>query len=54
MKPNDIICRRVPIGFLNVQVAEELLPYVVDEIAKEHKWTAAQKKEELKQALENL
>ena len=43
-KPNDIICRRVPIGFLNKQVAKDILPEVVDLMAKEKKWSNAQKK----------
>lgn len=39
-KPNDIICRRVPIGFLNKAAAEEILDEVVEILAKEQKWSA--------------
>jgi glycerol-3-phosphate dehydrogenase len=40
-KPNDIICRRVPIGFLNMQVSKNLLTEVVEIMAKEKKWSNA-------------
>lgn len=40
-KPNDIICRRVPIAFLNTKVASELLPSVVEILGKEKKWSSA-------------
>ena len=40
-KPNDVICRRVPIGFLNKKLAQDLLPEVVEIMAKEKKWSAA-------------
>ena len=33
VKPNDVICRRVPIAFLNKKVAEDLLPEVVEIMA---------------------
>lgn len=49
-KPNDIICRRVPIAFLNKKLADDLLPEVVEIMAKEKKWNAAQKKAELEEA----
>jgi glycerol-3-phosphate dehydrogenase len=49
-KPNDIICRRVPIGFLNQNLADELLPEVVNIMGKEKKWSNAQKKTELEEA----
>jgi glycerol-3-phosphate dehydrogenase len=38
-KPNDILCRRVPIAFLNRQAAEDVLPEVVAILGKEHKWS---------------
>lgn len=40
-KPNDILCRRVPIAFLNSKIAKELIPLVVDIMAKEKKWGSA-------------
>jgi len=43
-KPNDVLCRRVPIGFLNKELALKLLPEVVEMMAKERKWSNAQKK----------
>jgi len=53
-KPNDILCRRMPIAVLNKEVALGLLPEVVDIMAKEKKWSNAQKKKELEEAIENL
>ena len=43
VKPNDVICRRVPIAFLNKKVAEDLLPEVVEIMAQEKKWSSSQK-----------
>lgn len=33
VKPNDVICRRVPIAFLDKKIAEDLLPEVVEIMA---------------------
>ena len=41
VKPNDVICRRVPIAFLDKKIAEDLLPEVVEIMAKERKWSSA-------------
>jgi len=40
-KPNDIICRRTPIAFLNSSAAEDILPEVVEIMAKERKWSSS-------------
>ena len=40
-KPNDVLCRRVPIAFLNKQIALDVLPELVDFMAKEKKWSNA-------------
>lgn len=40
-KPNDILCRRMPIAILNKKVAEELLPEIVEIMAKEKKWSSS-------------
>lgn len=53
-KPNDIICRRVPIAFLNKKLAQDILPEVVEILGKEKKWSTAQKKLELEEAFKNL
>lgn len=53
-KPNDIICRRVPISFVNKELATKVLTEVVDIMAKEKKWSNAQKKAEYEEALKNL
>jgi glycerol-3-phosphate dehydrogenase len=53
-KPNDILCRRVPIAFLNKQVSQDLLGEVVEILGREHNWSSSKKAEELKEANENL
>ena len=50
-KPNDVLCRRVPIAFLNKELAVKLLPEVVDMLAKEKRWSSSQKKLELEEAI---
>ncbi|XP_033127941.1 glycerol-3-phosphate dehydrogenase, mitochondrial-like [Anneissia japonica] len=46
----DVIGRRLRLGFLNVQAAEEALPRIVDIMAEELKWNKSKKEEELKKA----
>ena len=41
VKPNDVICRRVPIAFLNSKAADEILVQVVDIMAIERKWSSS-------------
>ena len=50
-KTNDVLCRRVPIAFLNKELAVKLLPEVVDMLAKEKRWSSSQKKLELEEAI---
>ena len=40
----DIIARRTRLAFLNVHVAEEILPTIVDIMARELGWSAERKK----------
>lgn len=55
VKPNDIVCRRVPISFVDVEATREIvLPRVVEIMAKELKWSKEKKDKELKEALEGL
>jgi len=49
-KPNDVLCRRVPLAFLDKQAALTVLPEVVDMLARERRWSNAQKKTELEEA----
>ena len=49
-KPNDIICRRVPIAFLSEAAAKTILPEVIEIMSKERKWSSAKKAEEMKEA----
>jgi glycerol-3-phosphate dehydrogenase len=53
-KPNDIVCRRVPLGVLSREAAAQVLPQIVEILAKEKRWSSAQKKLELEEALKNL
>lgn len=53
-KPNDVLCRRIPIGILNKQAALQVLPEVVEIMAKEKKWSGARKKQELEEAIANM
>lgn len=54
IKPNDVVCRRIPLSFLDIKVAEEILPEVVEIMAKELGWSSQQKSDELKAAKDNL
>ena len=40
-KPNDVICRRVPIAFLDKKAAEALLPEVVELLRREKGWSSS-------------
>ena len=53
-KPNDVLCRRVPLGILNKEAAVQMLPEVVEIMAKERKWSNAQKKQELEEAIKMM
>ena len=53
-KPNDVICRRVPLAFLDRAAAEALLPEVVEMMRKEKGWSSAQAAKELQDAKEQL
>lgn len=53
-KPNDVLCRRVPIGILNRDLAKKVLPEVVEIMGKQKKWSNSQKKAELEEAIKNL
>jgi len=51
-KPNDIICRRVPISFIYTDAARDIvLPRVVEIMAKELKWSEERKQAELAEAI---
>ena len=50
-----MVCRRVPISFLDSKTAAEtVLPKVIEIFAKEKGWDKAKKDAELKSALEGL
>lgn len=54
-KPNDVVCRRVPVSFIDTKTtAEVILPKVVDIFAKEFGWDKARKDQELKEAIAGL
>lgn len=54
VKPNDIICRRIPLAFLNEKVALDLLPIVVEQMASHFNWSSERSMAELNDAIENL
>jgi len=51
VKPNDVICRRIPIAFLNKDISKQVLPRVVELMGKENKWNEAKKKAMMEEAL---
>jgi glycerol-3-phosphate dehydrogenase len=54
-RPNDIVCRRIPISFLDsAQTKDQVLPKVVDIMAKELKWSSDRKAKELLEAQKDL
>lgn len=42
MKPSDILFRRIPIAFLNKELAIQALDLVIGMISKEHNWSKDQ------------
>ena len=55
VKPNDIVCRRVPISFIDIEATRStVLPRVVEIMAKELKWSKERTEKEMKEALEGL
>lgn len=55
VKPTDVICRRLPVSFLEQKTTEEVvLPRVIDIMAKELKWSQERKDLETKEALQGL
>ena len=49
-KPTDILCRRLGVAYLNEALTLELLPKVVDIMAKEKGWSKDRAGKELKEA----
>ena len=55
VKPNDVVCRRVPISFIDTEAAKNtILPRVVEIMGEELGWTAERRKQELQEATEGL
>nr|CDS27206.1 glycerol 3 phosphate dehydrogenase [Hymenolepis microstoma] len=50
----DFLARRSRVAFLNVQVAEEILPRVIDLMAVEYNWSSQRKKKEFDDAMHFL
>lgn len=54
-KPNDVVCRRVPVSFIDTKTTDEvILPKVVDIFKKEFKWSAERAAQELAEARKGL
>ena len=54
IKPNDIICRRIPLAFLNSQAATDLLPSVVEQMAAHFNWSEEESEAQLSNAIANI
>ncbi|XP_023162460.2 glycerol-3-phosphate dehydrogenase, mitochondrial [Drosophila hydei] len=50
----DMVARRLRVAFLNVQAAEDILPRVAAEMARELKWSRSRKLREIKEARQFL
>ena len=53
-KVNDIICRRIPIAFVNKQAAQQTIKQVAEIMKKEKNWSSSQTQAEIKSAEENI
>lgn len=54
-KPNDVVCRRVPVSFIDTKTTSDvILPKVVDIFAKEFGWDKTRKEQELNEAIAGL
>lgn len=54
-KPTDVVCRRVPVSFIDtVETRDVILPKVVEIFAKELKWSTERKQKELAEAQAGL
>ena len=55
VKPNDVVCRRVPVSFIDTVASKEtILPKVVEIMGRELKWSEERKKKELQEAIDGL
>ena len=55
VKPNDVVCRRVPISFIDKDAAKNtILPKVVEIMGNELGWTPERRKQELQEAIDGL
>ena len=55
VKPNDVVCRRVPISFIHTEATKaQVLPKVVEIMGKELGWNQERKSKELEEAINGL
>jgi glycerol-3-phosphate dehydrogenase len=55
LKPNDVVCRRVPVSFIDTaETRDVILPKVIKIFAKEFKWSKDKASMELKFAQDGL
>lgn len=54
VKPNDIICRRIGVGFLDEKLANLLLEKITNIMGKELKWSSSRIKKEIEEAQKNF
>ena len=51
-KPTDVLCRRLPIAFLDKKVSKDIfLPLIVEMMAKKYNWNKERQAKEIKEAL---
>jgi len=51
-KPTDILCRRLPIAFIDKQIAKDVfLPLIVEMMSEKYKWSKERQKKEIQEAL---
>jgi glycerol-3-phosphate dehydrogenase len=54
IKPNDIICRRIGVSFLDEKLAYSLIERVTQIMGKELKWNSSRIKKEVEEATNNM
>ena len=54
VKPNDIICRRIGIGFLDEQLSNSILEKITNIMGKELNWSSSRIKKEILEAQINM
>jgi len=54
LKPNDFVCRRIRLAFIDESLAVEILPRVVELMAVTLGWSEKEKEQNLQKAITNI